>query len=88
MMGRQLSADKLNTNKEQTSRIIDISFKIIPHAIDHKPEIINWKWEVNLIYEDEVNTFCMAGGKIAVYSGLIAKLHPPMMNLPKLSLTK
>lgn len=76
MMGRQLSSGKLNTNKEQTDRIRDIAFKIIPHAIDHKPEIINWKWEVNLIDEDEVNAFCMAGGKIAVYSGLIAKLQP------------
>ncbi len=76
MMGGQLSSGKLNTNKEQTDRIRDIAFKIIPHAIDHKPEIINWKWEVNLINEDEVNAFCMAGGKIAVYSGLITKLHP------------
>jgi len=76
MMGQEVSKGKLNSSKEQTERIRDIAFKIIPHAINYKPEIISWKWEVNLIENDDVNAFCMAGGKIAIYSGLINRLHP------------
>src|SRR2546427_17816 len=35
-----------------------------------------WAWEVNVISSDEVNAWCMPGGKIAVYTGLLAKLNP------------
>jgi predicted Zn-dependent protease len=34
-------------------------------------EISNFKWEFNLIKSDEINAFCMPGGKIVVYEGLL-----------------
>lgn len=34
-------------------------------------EIANLKWEFNLVESDEVNAFCMPGGKIVVYEGLL-----------------
>jgi predicted Zn-dependent protease len=34
-------------------------------------EIANFSWEFNLIKSDDVNAFCMPGGKIVVYEGLL-----------------
>ena len=34
-------------------------------------EIANFKWEFNLIKDNQVNAFCMPGGKIVVYEGLM-----------------
>jgi predicted Zn-dependent protease len=34
-------------------------------------ELANYKWEVNLIDESTVNAWCMPGGKIVVYTGLL-----------------
>jgi predicted Zn-dependent protease len=51
-----------------------IANRLIPQVTIYRPDAVNWKWEVNVFKSDEVNAFCMAGGKIAVYTGLIEKL--------------
>lgn len=58
----------------QVIRLRAISKKILPHAYAWNPESQTWKWEVNLFISDQVNAFCMPGGKIAFYSGIIEKL--------------
>ncbi|WP_370624451.1 M48 family metallopeptidase [Polynucleobacter sp. AM-26B4] len=61
-------------NHPQVIRLRAISKKILPHAYAWNPESQAWKWEVNLFISDEVNAFCMPGGKIAFYTGIIEKL--------------
>jgi predicted Zn-dependent protease len=61
-------------NHPQVIRLRTIAKKILPHAYAWNPESQAWKWEINLFMSDEVNAFCMPGGKIAFYSGILEKL--------------
>ena len=73
----QAKAQKaLNTNAKQTKRVKNIANKLIAKASIYRPDSKNWDWEVNVINSDEVNAWCMPGGKIAVYTGLINTVKP------------
>lgn len=61
-------------NHPQVVRLRAIAARIIPHALVWNPRAKDWKWEVNLIGSSEINAFCMPGGKIAFYSGILEKL--------------
>jgi predicted Zn-dependent protease len=58
----------------QVVRLRNIAQKIIPHSYEWNSRAKDWKWEVNLLMSDQVNAFCMPGGKIAFYSGILDKL--------------
>jgi predicted Zn-dependent protease len=58
----------------QLQRIRAIAQKLIPQAVKWNPRAANWKWEVNLIGSNQINAFCMPGGKIAFYSGILDQL--------------
>ena len=58
----------------QLQRLRYIAKRIIPHTISCNPRAQQWRWEVNLIGSQDVNAFCMPGGRIAFYYGILAKL--------------
>ena len=58
----------------QVQRLRQIANRIIPHAERWNPRANEWQWEVNLIDAKEINAFCMPGGKIAFFSGLLNTL--------------
>jgi predicted Zn-dependent protease len=62
-------------NHAQVQRLRAIAQRIIPHVGRWNPEAADWKWEVNLLNSDQVNAFCMPGGRIAFYSGILKKLN-------------
>ncbi len=62
-------------NHPQVVRLRSIASKIIPHALEWNPRAKQWRWEVNLIGSNQINAFCMPGGKIAFYSGILDKLE-------------
>ncbi|MDR3159952.1 MAG: M48 family metallopeptidase [Zoogloeaceae bacterium] len=64
----------VSANDPRTRRLNAIAQRIIPFAKRFNPDIDEWKWEVNLIDSKDVNAFCMPGGKIAFYTGLIDTL--------------
>ena len=58
----------------QVIRLRAISQRIIPHTYEWNPRAKQWKWEVNLIGSKQINAFCMPGGKIAFYYGILDQL--------------
>ena len=64
----------LNTDPDLTKRVRAIAARITPQTRVFRADAPAWKWEVNTITSKELNAFCMPGGKIMFYSGLIQNL--------------
>jgi predicted Zn-dependent protease len=58
----------------QVLRLRAIARKLIPHAERFNPRAKEWRWEVNLIGSKQINAFCMPGGKIAFFTGILDQL--------------
>ena len=56
-------------------RARDILDKEIPFALKWNDRSKNWKWEVNVVRSNEIRMYCLPGGKVVIYSGLITRLH-------------
>jgi predicted Zn-dependent protease len=59
----------------QVVRLRAIAQRIIPHTLEWNDRARDWQWEVNLIDSPQLNAFCMPGGKIAFYTGILAQLQ-------------
>lgn len=68
------SQGALNTDKTQYQRVTAIARDLIPQTAVFRPDAPGWKWEVNVFTSKEINAYCMPGGKIGVYSGLLNNL--------------
>ena len=55
-------------------RLRGISQRLIPFAPRWNDRARQWRWEINLIGSQQINAFCMPGGKIAFFTGLLDKL--------------
>lgn len=66
---------ELNRDAAQTERVRRVAQRLIPRTAAFRGDAPAWKWEVNVITSKEINAWCMPGGKIAVYTGLIEKLN-------------
>lgn len=64
----------VDTNAQQTARVKAITQRLIAQVGIFRPEAASWNWQVHVLNSNEVNAWCMPGGKIAVYSGMIDKL--------------
>jgi Zn-dependent protease with chaperone function len=60
----------------QLQRIRTIAQRLIPYAGRWNDRARSWRWEVNLVGSKSVNAFCMPGGKIALFTGLLAAIQP------------
>ncbi|GAB3312781.1 M48 family metallopeptidase [Haliea atlantica] len=68
-------ADKLADDPRLASRVATITGRVVSAAIERYPHTADWNWSVALVDDDEtVNAWCMAGGRMAVYTGLFEKL--------------
>ena len=76
-MGKYKSEGKLVTDPRLLSRIETITGRLVAQAIKWRPESAKWEWSVEVIDDPKtVNAWCMAGGRMAIYTGLIQQLDP------------
>lgn len=69
------SQGAVDVDAAQTKRVRAISQRLVQQVGVFRPDATNWNWEVHVLKSDEVNAWCMPGGKMAVYSGLIQKIN-------------
>ena len=67
--------DKLVDDPKMADRVATITGRLVTVAIEKFPKTANWEWSVAIVDDPEtVNAWCMAGGRMAVYTGLFEKL--------------
>jgi len=75
-VGKYQKEGKISTDRAEIQRINTITQKLVAQAVVMRPDSANWKWSVAVIEDPEtVNAWCMAGGRMAIYTGLIDKLN-------------
>ena len=75
MMGQLGKKNKIEADGERSKKVREITDRLIAQAVRFRPDSASWSWEVRVINEPEtVNAFCMAGGKMAIYTGMWEKL--------------
>lgn len=65
----------LNRNAAQVARVRAIARRLEAASGAFRPDAPRWAWETNVITSKEINAWCMPGGKMAVYTGLIDRLN-------------
>jgi predicted Zn-dependent protease len=67
---------RLDTDSARTARVRAITSQLVGQAKALAPGTAGWAWEMHVIDDPNVNAWCMPGGKMAVYTGLIDRLAP------------
>ena len=75
MIGGLSGKGKIEIGTPRAERVAEITERLIAQAVRFRPDSAAWNWEVKVIQEPKVvNAFCMAGGKMGIYTGFWDKL--------------
>lgn len=75
MMGTAQRKGLLNRHPQQLQRVRTVAQRLISQVGVFRADALSWRWEVNVLTSKEVNAWCMPGGKMAVYTGLLERLE-------------
>jgi predicted Zn-dependent protease len=72
---KQIDHGAADAESPRLKKVQEITDRLIAQAIKFRPDSASWSWEVKVINDPKtVNAFCMAGGKMAIYSGMWEQL--------------
>jgi predicted Zn-dependent protease len=74
MSQAQKKGDLVPASDPRLKRLRVIAERIIPQTARWNSAAQQWKWQVNLVQDPQVNAFCMPGGRIGFFTGIIDKL--------------
>jgi Peptidase family M48 len=57
------------------TRVRSIVDKLIPYSLKWNERAKNWKWDVAVVRSTDIRMYCLPGGKIVVYGGLLDRVH-------------
>ncbi len=70
-------AGRIDTDPVLTARVRRITDRLVAVAVKMFPGTRDWEWSVKVIDDPQtVNAWCMAGGRMAIYTGLIRQVEP------------
>ena len=76
LMGQMQRQGRLADDRALNARVKLITDRVVQQAVRYRPQTRRWDWQMQVVEGPEVNAFCMAGGKMAIYTGLIEKVRP------------
>ena len=66
---------RVDADSRTKARVNAIAERVVAQAVRYRPETADWDWQIAVIEApDNLNAFAMAGGKMAIYTGIIDKL--------------
>jgi predicted Zn-dependent protease len=75
-VGELNQENKLVDDPQMADRVATITGRLVTEAVALYPKSKDWEWSVAIIDDDEtVNAWCMAGGRMAAYTGLFEQLQ-------------
>ncbi len=75
MIGQLDKKKQIEVGTPRAEKVREITDKLIAQAVRFRPDSAGWAWEVQVINDPKmVNAFCMAGGKMAIYTGMWEQL--------------
>lgn len=76
MMGQFSKKDQVEAGTPRVARVKEITNRLVAEAVRFRPDSSGWHWEVQVINDPKVvNAFCMAGGKMGIYTGFWEKFN-------------
>ncbi|HNQ04919.1 MAG TPA: M48 family metallopeptidase [Thiobacillaceae bacterium] len=66
---------KVNNDRALKARVDAITQRLVAQAVRYRPDAAKWEWQVAVIdAPDTLNAYCLPGGRMAIYSGLVRQL--------------
>jgi predicted Zn-dependent protease len=73
-LSAQMRGALVSSLDERVLTLRRLTQRLIKETAHWNASAAAWRWEVNLVSEPQINAFCMPGGKVVVYTGLLQTL--------------